>query len=594
MEIGGLASGRPFTKKEMESIISGLHSKFSAKSWNETFQLVRRCMDKSRDESKPCEPLMRSMQRLQEVFSVSSINAMKTRLETIAKQQGMGFHVTDGTCYLTADLFYLEVVLLPCGGVEEVRVAPHGEIPVPSESFQQLLRSKDFAKFSKRLGELFSQYNIPGDIELKLKLFESLQAMGKDLEQISRLPRSSADPSSQTDHINNGIVGMVTVGKEDCPLTVQFYASPDLGLTPVSETQVHTAQLTIGLSDVHHRLQVASSISQPPQLNPHGFPMFKSQNEVPSEQVPACFLLKLQPAVAMVSSLWNKLRQITDVPVPDVGLQWAPLPNLLSANGHGVSSDDQDVISTVSVDGRMHTYVFPGEAWEGPAHRGTLVDTVPFTHLSHVPALLKLLRHQCAINSVLMSAITSICLSSELHFEVLPETDTSFTVTFHRPDTVSLAVLVVDVSDCHQLSCRLYGVGLDDPSLEECISTVMKRYHSLPMTLQTLYSNLSERTSPAPHSSPTVITEHPDSDCASPPDASSAMDTDGASNAFSRDAAVSEDRVTPLPAHAAMSVSQSELVPEINPSPPVDPYHLAPMGVFSPWMTSNSQLSELI
>ncbi|KAJ0059762.1 hypothetical protein NL108_011257 [Boleophthalmus pectinirostris] len=467
--------------------------------------------DKSRDESKPCEPLMRSMQRLQEVFSVSSINAMKTRLETIAKQQGMGFHVTDGTCYLTADLFYLEVVLLPCGGVEEVRVAPHGEIPVVSLSPLEK-KSKDFAKFSKRLGELFSQYNIPGDIELKLKLFESLQAMGKDLEQISRLPRSSADPSSQTDHINNGIVGMVTVGKEDCPLTVQFYASPDLGLTPVSETQVHTAQLTIGLSDVHHRLQVASSISQPPQLNPHGcnltlvyylfsytyailvtlccylssFPMFKSQNEVPSEQVPACFLLKLQPAVAMVSSLWNKLRQITDVPVPDVGLQWAPLPNLLSANGHGVSSDDQDVISTVSVDGRMHTYVFPGEAWEGPAHRGTLVDTVPFTHLSHVPALLKLLRHQCAINSVLMSAITSICaspnvwilpgLSSELHFEVLPETDTSFTVTFHRPDTVSLAVLVVDVSDCHQLSCRLYGVGLDDPSLEECISTVMKRW----------------------------------------------------------------------------------------------------------------------
>lgn len=44
----------------------------------------------------------------------------------------MGFHVTDATCYLTADLFYLEVVLLPGGGVEEVKVAPHGGSPVVS------------------------------------------------------------------------------------------------------------------------------------------------------------------------------------------------------------------------------------------------------------------------------------------------------------------------------------------------------------------------------------------------------------------------------------------------------------------------------
>lgn len=44
----------------------------------------------------------------------------------------MGFHVTEATCYLTADLFYLEVVLLPCGGVENVKVAPHGGSPVVS------------------------------------------------------------------------------------------------------------------------------------------------------------------------------------------------------------------------------------------------------------------------------------------------------------------------------------------------------------------------------------------------------------------------------------------------------------------------------
>lgn len=84
---------------------------------------------------------------------------MKSRLEMIARKQGysfifwiimillmeqqlifpphthyasprMGFHTTEATCYLTADLFYLEVVLLPCGGLEDVKVAQHGGSPI--------------------------------------------------------------------------------------------------------------------------------------------------------------------------------------------------------------------------------------------------------------------------------------------------------------------------------------------------------------------------------------------------------------------------------------------------------------------------------
>ncbi|GLD62024.1 mediator of RNA polymerase II transcription subunit 1-like isoform X1 [Lates japonicus] len=90
--------------------------------------------EKSRDESKPCELLVRSLERLQQEVNVSSMNTMRSRLEMIATQQGMGFHVTEATCYLTADLFYLEVVLAPCGGVEEVKVAPHGAPPVLSGS----------------------------------------------------------------------------------------------------------------------------------------------------------------------------------------------------------------------------------------------------------------------------------------------------------------------------------------------------------------------------------------------------------------------------------------------------------------------------
>ena len=42
----------------------------------------------------------------------------------------MGFHFSEATCYLTADLFYLEVALSLQGGVQDVKVAPHGQPPM--------------------------------------------------------------------------------------------------------------------------------------------------------------------------------------------------------------------------------------------------------------------------------------------------------------------------------------------------------------------------------------------------------------------------------------------------------------------------------
>ncbi|XP_070709122.1 mediator of RNA polymerase II transcription subunit 1-like [Pempheris klunzingeri] len=585
-----------------QSIISNLHLKFAEKTWNETFQLVRRCMDKSRDESNPCEPLVRSLERLQEVFNVSSMNTMKSRLEVIAKQQGMGFHITEATCYLTADLFYLEVVLLPSGGVEEVKVAPHGGAPVPSESLLQLLRSKHFAEFSMKLAALLTQYNIPGDNEMKLKLFASLQCLWKDLQQMSHLLRVSKDSESQVDMINNGRIGCLIPGKEDSPLTIQFYINPTDGIkTSDLQITVHSvvqaAQVTVGVSEVTHKLQVASVLPQPPQLDPQGSPVFLPLGEVPYETLPACFLLRVQPAIPVSLVFVNKLSQITAVTIPDVDLQWAPLSKLLMrrhANGHGETSDEQDAIFTVPLPGGvLHSYVLPGAAWGTPSQRGAEVDSIPFTHPAHVPALLELLRHQCAINTLLTSCFASQCSVCDLHFEVLPESETSFSVTFHRPHTDSLAVLLVNVSDSHQITCRLFGAGLEDRSVEEYISTVVKRCMSIPVTLRTLYSKLEEVTS-APLSPSRLAPTEAENDHSSP-SSTAVTDTNNALTAVSQSASVPEHSFSvPSSARYAMSVAKSELLPEINTSPAINPYPFNPVGVFPHWMSNNGQLSELI
>uniref|UniRef100_A0A3P9K680 Mediator of RNA polymerase II transcription subunit 1 n=1 Tax=Oryzias latipes TaxID=8090 RepID=A0A3P9K680_ORYLA len=331
------------------SLISGLQLKFAQRSWNDTLLLVQRCMEKSRIESKPCEPLVRSLERLQDV------SVTRSRLEMIAQQQGMGFHVTEDTCYLTADLFYLEVLLPPCGGVQEVKVALHGEGPVVN-----------FAAFSTRLKDLFIQYNIPGDNEIKLKLLESLQFLVRDLQKMSgeNLPRGS------------------------CPV---------------------------------------------------GAPL----SEVPGEMLPACFLLRLKPPVPVLSSFVEKLSLITDVAVAQTDQQWAPLHRLLMAGSQSAeeTSDQLDLFTVLLPDGETQRYVFPGASWDAPEQRASVVEAVSFTHPAQVPALLQLLRHQCAVNALLRS-----CWASQKHpsdsqlFEVRPESSTSFSVTFTHPRTHSLAV----------------------------------------------------------------------------------------------------------------------------------------------------------
>ncbi|KAF7667741.1 hypothetical protein LDENG_00050770 [Lucifuga dentata] len=77
------------------------------------------------------------------------------------------------------------------------------------------------------------------------------------------------------------------------------------------EAVVQAAQVTVGLSDVIHQLQMESVIPQPPQFDRQGHPVLIPLDEVPHETLPACFLLKLQPPIPMISSFVHKLSEIT-------------------------------------------------------------------------------------------------------------------------------------------------------------------------------------------------------------------------------------------------------------------------------------------
>uniref|UniRef100_A0A3Q2NSD9 Mediator of RNA polymerase II transcription subunit 1 n=1 Tax=Fundulus heteroclitus TaxID=8078 RepID=A0A3Q2NSD9_FUNHE len=508
------------------------------------------------------------------IFAAPSMSKMKCRLEMIAKQQGMGFHFTDATCYLTADLFYLEVLLLPSGEVQEVKVAPHGEHPVPSDSLLHLLS------------------------ETKSKLLTSLKSLWKDLQLLSEMQNEPKCCETRTDLINSGRVGFLMAGKQDYPLSLYFYISPNdgskncdsnsdfLAFKELSEIKpaVQEAQVTVGASALTHKLQTTSVIPQPPRLDNQGCPAFVALAEVPTEMLPACFLLRLKPPIPVLSSFVERLGHITDVTVPDFGLQWAPLPKLVMKGSASASSqsqplDKREVFTVLLADGGVHAYFLPESAWDVPTQRAALMDSVPFTHPAHVPAVLEVLRHQCAVNTLLSSCSdphsTSPASVCDLYFEVRPESSTSLSVTFHQPRADSLAVLLVDVSNPRCVTCKLFGAGMPDPTLDKYISTVMTSCMSIPATMKALYSRLEEITAAPLPASHTAATEA-ENDHLSP-----VMDADGQLPAASQSEATPEHSHVPGSACSAVSVAPSELSPEINASVLHNPYPGDPVGVMA-------------
>uniref|UniRef100_A0A8C2GIA9 Mediator of RNA polymerase II transcription subunit 1 n=1 Tax=Cyprinus carpio TaxID=7962 RepID=A0A8C2GIA9_CYPCA len=584
------SEGGPVSTKKTKTLMTDLKSKYADKSWSETLQLVRRCLEKTKGDSRVCEPIAKCLQKINEALNVCSLTAMVSRLEMIAKQRGLGSHMspTETVCYLTADLFYMEVVLLRGGGVEDVRVAHHGEAPVSSPSLLQLLRMKKFQEFSLKLDDLASFYIISGDSEVKIKIYTCLRHLETDLFKISHLPRCLRESDLHVDLIMNGRIGNVQPGKEGTPMTIEYYISPlDVlsGSSSTGEGSVgQTALVTVGSSGASHRLQTESLISSPPQVDSSGLPVFQPLSESCSELLPATFLLKLQPPLPVLIPFIEKMGRITDGVIAEKPQQVEPLPQLLMKTSKALSSeiswtDGVQFVVPLPVS-EYHSYVFPGAVWGRESWKGALVHTVPFTHPGHVPALLDLLRHQSAINVLLASCfsghnqlIVDAGLLCDLRCEILPESDHCLSVTFSLDDNNHLAVLQVTVVDSHQMSCRLMMPDFVDHKLDDYVSRVLMRCMSIPITMRAIRRKVSGRTTPP--------------EPAADPESSAAMESDVISAvhpSVSHEAAEDES-VTSPPGCSVMSVAAPE-PDNANTDAIANRSPCASLGVYSRWVTS--------
>ncbi|KQK82237.1 Mediator of RNA polymerase II transcription subunit 1 [Amazona aestiva] len=151
------------------ALMEKLHLKYRQRPWTETLKLVHFCMDKPRqpDSNAPDGPLLSCMEKIQRMINAKPLFSVMNRLESLAKQKGLNAHVSPSgtTCYITSNMFYVEVQLEMDGKVVDVKLAHLGDAPVVCDDMAQHLS------------------------DMKAKGYHALQALEKDLYSMSLLHR---------------------------------------------------------------------------------------------------------------------------------------------------------------------------------------------------------------------------------------------------------------------------------------------------------------------------------------------------------------------------------------------------------------------
>ncbi|KFW01219.1 Mediator of RNA polymerase II transcription subunit 1, partial [Eurypyga helias] len=489
---------------KMSTLLERLHAKYSQnRPWTETMKLVRQVMEKRVVmNSGGHQHLVSCLETLQKALKVSSLPAMTDRLESIARQNGLGSHLSaNGTeCYITSDMFYVEVQLDPSGLLCDVKVAHHGENPVSCPELVQHLREKNFDEFSKHLRGLVNLYKLPGDNKLKTKMYLALQSLELDLSKMAGMywQATNANP---LDKILHGSVGYLTPRSGGLLMNLKYYVSPydlfeDGTGAPVilHENNVPRSlgmnvSVTVEGTMAMYKLPIAPLIMGSHPVDSKGTPSFSSITSANSVDLPACFFLKFPRPIPVSRAFIQKLQGCTGIPLFDTPPTFVPLYELITQFELSKEADplplNHNMHFYAALPGQQHCYFLNKDAPlpDGRSLQGTLISKIAFQHPGRVPLILNLIRHQVAYNTLIGSCVKRTVLKEDspgiLQFEVCPLSNSCFSVSFQHPVNDSLVCVVMDVQDSTHVNCKLYK-GLSD------IAKVVQRCMSIPVTMRAI------------------------------------------------------------------------------------------------------------
>ncbi|XP_039372183.1 mediator of RNA polymerase II transcription subunit 1 isoform X1 [Mauremys reevesii] len=501
---------------KMSSLLERLHAKFNQnRPWTETVKLVRQVMEKRvAMNSGGHQHLVSCLETLQKALKVSSLPAMTDRLESIARQNGLGSHLSaNGTeCYITSDMFYVEVQLDPTGLLCDVKVAHHGENPVSCPELVQQLREKNFDEFSKHLKGLVNLYKLPGDnffsSKLKTKMYLALQSLELDLSKMAVMYWQATN-ASLLDKILHGSVGYLTPRSGGHLMNLKYYVSPYdlfeegtgapiiLHENNVPRSLGMNASITIEGTLAMYKLPIAPLIMGSHPVDNKGTPSFSSVTSANSVDLPACFFLKFPRPIPVSRAFIQKLQSCTGIPLFDTPPTFVPLYELITQFELSKETDsvplNHNMRFYAALPGQQHCYFLNKDAPlpDGRSLQGTLISKITFQHPGRVPLILNLIRHQVAYNTLIGSCVKRTVLKEDspgiLQFEVCPLSDSCFSVSFQHPVNDSLVCVVMDVQDSTHVNCKLYK-GLSDALIctDDFIAKVVQRCMSIPVTMRAI------------------------------------------------------------------------------------------------------------
>ncbi|XP_072185720.1 mediator of RNA polymerase II transcription subunit 1 isoform X2 [Excalfactoria chinensis] len=510
-------------------LMEQLYLKYQQRPWTETLKLVHFCMDKPRRSpvsDAPDGPLLSCMEKLQRTLNAwcfsgmhhlewtqlpFSISLLWRRLSEekafISRSQScklrLNSHVSpSGTaCYITSNMFYIEVQLEKDGRVMDAKLAHLGEAPVICDDLVQHLRMKNYDAFGKILEDLSNLYQIPGNSQMKAKGYLALQSLEKDLHSMSLLHRTQ-DVNRVTE-VLHGKVGHLVPRTGGTPMNIEFYISPyqilEAELNPGSLVCGTKAVVTVEGTDTLHKLPL-SPLLVDSQAEENGNPTFLPLTDELSVDLSAYFLLKFHQPIPLSLSNLEDIQMLTGIQI--TALKLAPLYELIiQSTLKEKCSEDLSMHKSrffVSLpDCPKHCY-FINKGSEKSNLAGALVSKIPFTHPKCVPAVIEILRHQMAYNSLISSCVSDKYINEDdselLYFEVIPHKNTSFSVFFIHPMSENLACVTIDVVTSREVQCNLH-LHPQDPTLNSSdgfISRSVKCCLSVPVVMRAIYRNATK------------------------------------------------------------------------------------------------------
>ncbi|XP_076460954.1 uncharacterized protein LOC143293681 [Babylonia areolata] len=486
-------------KKKQVALMEKLRSKRSPqhRSWTDSLMKSFRTSvvdRKLQADSSDRNQVQQCLYTLQRAMKVISQQSLLERLEGVARHQGLTFDVSgsDPPCItLQADMFYIEIVLIKGGGVQEVKIAHQGDATICSE-LTDILSRGDFPEFTSHLEGLQSIYGVTGEKKLKSKVFLALQSLEKDLNDLAQFQSSI---SGVANYIHKSPVGILLPRTAGKPMKLIYFVSPyDL----LDKKTMSAHPMTVEAITEHGLGRSVTVCLEPGPANKlqtmpllsvsKSLPSFNGLTHANSANLPACFVLVLPQPIPVAMSVMQNIQNLTKLDTgKDNGSQ--PLLSLiLDSNSGGKMKNDQQLF--VSLPDQHHRYFINGVSGGILEEPGVMLSRIPFSHPTHVPKILNFLRQQLLFNSLLASCVRPAAKkdsSSSLVFEMTVISLTQMMVVFEHPAHDTMVTADIDMSDLTNLRCHMLCTNEEHRLCsDDNASLILQRCLSLPILLRSL------------------------------------------------------------------------------------------------------------